>query len=217
MRAQAERRRKEYTVYKTACSAWREIFYETINPENVLIPRPYRLEMTYADSRNLGLDCPPPAGGIALHPLIALSILHESGGRLPSTAWDWSKKLQKIKKLELRLSNTTVRQWHDTKRLAYLRAPDDHFPPVPYYFDLRDWSALGRMPNLKKLVIAGICVEDFSFLSQCQNLQTLSLYNTNFTDCRLLLKLPHLQSVDLRLCQLTHQEVLKERPLKFEW
>lgn len=217
MRDQAQRRRKEYAIYKTACSAWREVFYETINPENVLIPRPYRLEMTYADSRNLGMDCPPPAAGIALHPLIALAILHESGGRLPSTAWDWTKKLQKIKKLELRLSNATVRQWNDPQRLAYLRAPDDHFPPAPYYFDLRDWSALGRMPCLKKLVIAGICVEDFSFLSQCQNLQTLSLYNTNFTDCRLLLKLPHLQSVDLRLCQLTYQEVLKERPLKFEW
>ena len=37
----------------------------------------------------------------------------------------------------------------------------------------------------------------------------LSLYNTNFTDCRMLLKLPKLEEVDLRFCPLEHEEVLQ--------
>lgn len=151
----------------------------------------------------------PPADGILLHPLIALAIRQESGGRLPSTACDWERKLKQVKKLQLVLSEKTVQSWNDEKRRACLRAPDEHFPPKPYYYDLRGWLAIGRMQNLRELRICEICVEDFSFLTQCKNLRTLSLYNTNFTDCRLLQELPNLKYVDLRSCRLIHKEALK--------
>lgn len=157
-----------------------------------------------------------PADGILLHPLIALAIRQESDGRLPSTAWDWGWKLKQMKKLQLILSEKTVQSWDDKRRYAYLRAPEEHFPPEPYYYDLRGWSAIGRMENLRELRICEICVEDFSFLTECKYLKTLSLYNTNFTDCRLLLKLPKLKYVDLRFCRLIHKEVLKKLHVECE-
>lgn len=46
------------------------------------------------------------------------------------------------------------------------------------------------------------------FLTQCQSPERLSLYNTNFSDCRLLLQMPKLKSVDLRLCKLEYIDVL---------
>ncbi len=208
--ARSLRRDKERQVYKAANTVLRELFYESINPEDVRFPRPYRLEMPGTALADLGMYRTPPADGILLHPLIALAILQESGGRLPSTAWDWGKKLKQVKKLHLLLSEKTVQSWDDERRYAYLRGPEEHFPPEPYYYGLQGWSAIGRMENLRELRICEICVEDFSFLAKCKNLQTLSLYNTNFTDCRLLLKLPKLKYVDLRSCRLTHKEVLKK-------
>ena len=159
---------------------------------------------------DLGMYRTPPTDGILIHPLIALAIRQGSGGRLPSTAWDWGRKLKQVKELQLVLSEKTVQSWEDEARCAYLRAPDEHFPPEPYYYDLRGWAVIGGMENLRELRISEICVEDFSFLAQCKNLRTLSLYNTNFTDCRLLKGLPKLRYVDLRYCRLIHKEVLKK-------
>lgn len=204
------RRNEECKVYKAAGTVLKDLFYESINPEDIRFPRPYRLEMPGNALADLGMYRTPPTDGILLHPLIALAIRQESGGRLPSTAWDWGRKLKQMKKLQLVLSEKTVQSWDDERRYAYLRAPEEHFPPEPYYYDLRGWSAIGRMENLRELRICEICVEDFSFLTGCKNLQTLSLYNTNFTDCRLLLKLPKLKYVDLRSCRLIHKEVLKK-------
>ena len=204
------RRDAERKVYKAADTVLKDLFYESINPEDIRFPRPYRLEMPGNAMADLGMYRTPPADGILLHPLIALAIRQESGGRLPSTAWDWGRKLKQMKKLQLVLSEKTVQSWDDERRYAYLRAPEEHFPPEPYYYDLRGWSAIGRMENLRELRICEICVEDFSFLTECKNLRTLSLYNTNFTDCRLLLKLPKLKYVDLRFCRLIHKEVLKK-------
>ena len=204
------RRDKERQVYQAADTVLRELFYESINPEDIRFPRPYRLEMPGNVLADLGMYRAPPTDGILLHPLIALAIRQESGGRLPSTAWDWGKKLKQVKKLHLLLSKKTVQSWDNERRLAYLRGPEEHFPPEPYYYDLQGWSVIGRMENLRELRICEICVEDFSFLTECKNLRTLSLYNTNFTDCRLLLKLPKLKHVDLRSCRLTHKEVLKK-------
>lgn len=204
------RRNEECKVYKAAGTVLKDLFYESINPENTRFPRPYRLEMPGNALADLGMYRTPPTDGILLHPLIALAIRQESGGRLPSTAWDWGRKLKQMKKLQLVLSEKTVQSWDDERRYAYLRAPEEHFPPEPYYYDLRGWSAIGRMENLRELRICEICVEDFSFLTECKNLRTLSLYNTNFTDCRLLLKLPKLKYVDLRSCRLIHKEVLKK-------
>lgn len=204
------RRNEECKVYKAAGTVLKDLFYESINPEDIRFPRPYRLEMPGNALADLGMYRTPPADGILLHPLIALAIRQESGGRLPSTAWDWGRKLKQMKKLQLVLSEKTVQSWDDERRYAYLRAPEEHFPPEPYYYDLWGWSAIGRMENLRELRICEICVEDFSFLTECKNLRTLSLYNTNFTDCRLLLKLPKLKYVDLRFCSLIHKEVLKK-------
>ncbi len=204
------RRHDECTVYKAAGTVLKNLFYESINPEDARFPRPYRLEMPGNAMADLGMYRTPPADGILLHPLIALAIRQESGGRLPSTAWDWGRKLKQMKKLQLVLSEKTVQSWDDERRYAYLRAPEEHFPPEPYYYHLQGWSAIGCMENLRELRICEICVEDFSFLTECKNLRSLSLYNTNFTDCRLLLKLPKLKYVDLRSCRLTHKEVLKK-------
>ena len=102
----------------------------------------------------------------------------------PSTPYDWKRELERTKRLRLVLEEKTVLRWHDEERWAVLRPPGDHYPRSPIYFALGDWSAIGRMPSLRSLTISGICVEDFSFLSRCKNLQTLSLYNTNFSDCR---------------------------------
>lgn len=204
------RRSEERKVYEAASVALKDIFYETINPENENIPRPYRLKMTGQALSDLGMYQSPPLDGIPLHPLIVLTIQQEMNGRLPSTAWDWEQRLKRIKKLFLFLNDKTVHSWDNERCHVCIRAPGEHCPPPPYYFDLSDWSAIGRMESLRHLKISEICVEDFSFLTQCKKLRTLSLYNTNFSDCRLLLELPDLRSVDLRLCHLTHQEVLNE-------
>ena len=204
------RRDEECKVYKAVGAVLTDLFYEDINPEDTRFPRPYRLELSGNALADLGMYRTPPTEGILLHPMIALAIRQESGGRLPSTAWDWDRKLKQIKKLQLVLSEKTVQSWDNEKRLACLRAPDEHFPPEPYYYDLRGWAVIGGMENLRELRISEICVEDFSFLAQCKNLRTLSLYNTNFTDCRLLKGLPKLKYVDLRSCRLIHKEVLKK-------
>lgn len=210
------RREWERRAYEASITALKDIFYETINPRDLSIPRPYRLELSGHALSDLGMYQAPPADGLPLHPLIALAMRQEMNGRLPSTAWDWGQKLKKIKRLSLILSEKTVSRWDDERRQVYLRAPDEHMPPAPYYFDLRDWSVIGRMGKLQELRISSICVEDFSFLAQCKELRTLSLYNTNFTDCRLLSELPKLKKVDLRLCRLEHKEVLEQLHLECE-
>lgn len=200
-------RQQEHEIYNLVCSAWQDAFHEAINPAVAGSPRPYRLEMHYCDIQDLRMNRLPPPDGIPIHPLVALAMLGERG-RLPSTAYDWKRELERIKRLRLCLNQNTVRAWDEKERRAVLRCPEIHCPPPPYYYDLHNWSAVGRMPNLRSLIIAELCVDDFSFLTQCKNIQTLSLYNTNFTDCRLLLEMPKLKTVDLRLCRLTHKEAL---------
>ena len=202
------RRCREREVWQAAEGILKKFFYEDVNPVCRGIPRPWRLELYGWALADLQVREQKTAGGIALHPMISLALLQQEG-RLPSTAWDWERKLAKIKKLILFLTDANVRNWNDQDRTAWLQEPEEHAPPAPYYYDLRDWSAVGRMKNLRELRIGGICVEDFSFLTQCRELRTLSLYNTNFTDCRLLRELPKLQSVDLRQCRLTHTEALE--------
>lgn len=198
---------REQKVWRTADSILKELFYEDINPVHKGIPRPWRLKLDGNARSDMDMHR-KPLEGIPLHPLIALWILQKEG-RLPSTAWDWNRKLEKLKRLELFLRDTVVKNWSDSDRVAWLRSPEEHAPPAPYYYDLQDWSAIGRMPCLRELRMAEMCVEDFSFLTQCKELRILSLVNTNFTDCRLLLELPNLKSVDLRLCHLTHTEMLE--------
>ena len=207
-REQFHRRCQEEKVWRAADSILKELFYEGINPIHRGIPRPWRLELDGNARADMDMHRKPPEG-IPLHPLIALWILQKEG-RMPSTAWDWNRKLEKLKKLELFLRDAVVKNWSDSDRIAWLRVPEEHAPPAPYYYDLQDWSAIGRMPHLHELRMAEMCVEDFSFLTQCKELRRLSLCNTNFTDCRLLLGLPKLKSVDLQKCHLTHTEVLED-------
>lgn len=213
-RAHADHRIKANKVYHNACQKWKELWYEEINPAVLKIPRPYRLNMHHCDRTNLFLDQKPPENGIAVHPLIALAI-REQFHSLPSTAYDWEKIFGKIKRLKLELTHTTVRSWNNEERTVEMIAADDYPPPKPFYYRLEDWSAISRMKNLKTLLISEICVEDFSFLKECRSVTQLSLYNTNFTDCRLLLQMPKLKQVDLRLCRLEHLEVLEDAPFSY--
>ena len=194
--------------------------------------RPCRLALLPYQIKDLGMDRPRPAGGIPLHPLIAL-LIEEQFGRTPSTAYDWGKDIARMKNLKVQLHYKTVREYQgDT---AYLRPPEAIPPPPPYYFDLSSWSAIGRMtalqslcieqidvedpglwpllaglPHLRNLRLRDVQVGDFSFLPACRALRSVSFYHTDFSDCRLLLNLPKLQEADLRFCPLEHREALEE-------
>lgn len=170
---------------------------------------PYHLALKPHQERDLGMDRPHRPDGIALHPLIAFAI-KEAFNRLPSTAYDWSKDLSRIKTLKLE-----PRGKESDSNLLYIYPPDEHFPPEPYYYDLHDWSAIGRMTNLKTLTIENIYIDDFTFLTKCKNVRRLSLYGTNFSDCRLLQEMPNLQEADLHLCPLEHEEILSSLPIKY--
>ena len=202
--------RQEEDVWERACNKWKDLWYEEINPKVPSLPRPYRLTIRFHDRMELHMDQTPPANGIPVHPIVATAIRHQFQ-RLPSVAFFWKQTLGKIKALTLTPSEKLVRLDNKT-RTAEICAPGDYPPPKPYYYTMENWSVIGRMKKLKKLTISQICVEDFSFLPQCQSLEHLSLYNTNFSDCRLLLQIPQLKSVDLRLCRLEHTEALKSAP-----
>ena len=204
-----------------AVSVLTELEHEFLNPKWPGIPRPYWLHLDFWQKADLGVDRDPPPDGIALHPFIALGI-EEAFHHIPSTAYDWNQDLEKIKTLKLIPSEKNIRAWNVTilksdmrkskeegSRKVIIESPCEEFPPDPFYFDLHDWSAISRMPNLTTLMIEQIYVDDFSFLVNCKKVKKLSLRNTNFTDCRLLLELPNLKSVDLRLCHLTHTEMLE--------
>lgn len=204
------RRCQEADVIRCVKNLVRDLYYEEINPAAICVPRPWRLEMSPYTLADLEMDRPLPPDAVPIHPLIAHALLREEG-RLPSTAWDWDRKLKKLKRLEIRLTDETVWIRNDQQRVIHLHAPTDHPLPPPYYYALGDWSAVGRMQSLRELSIAEICVEDFGFLATCKSLRTLDLHNTNFTDCRLLASLPKLQYANLRDCPLTHTEALEAR------
>lgn len=197
---------------------------------------PYRLALLAHQIKDLGMERPKPENGIALHPFIAL-LVQEAFNHEPATAYDWGKDLGRMKSLKLELRYGTRRAIEGD--LAYIYPPGEHFPPPPYYFDLGDWSIIGKMtalktvfierilvedpafwsllgtlPNLKNLTISATKAGDFSFLRGCRQLTRLSLYNTDFSDCRLLLDLPNLQEADLRFCPLEHTEVLAQLKCK---
>lgn len=186
----------------------KEFFYNEINPIIPNVPRPYRIEMYNLDMQEFDVDRPSKKGGAPIHVLVAWSICTQFG-RCPSKAKDWEKTFEKVKKLTIELNEKTVINWNRTRRKVVLCPPDKYLPRKHYYYSLQDWSILGEMENLKNLSIRGICVEDFSFLPKCTSVKHLSLENTNFSDCRLLLQMPNLKSVNLRMCPLKNKEVLE--------
>ena len=209
-----EELRKSYDlVYRNARAMAEHVRDEFINPKIPGIARPKRIFLQIGDEFDLKVNEEHEAGGIAVHPFIAL-IIQESSGGVPATPQEWEKTLLEIKTLILKIRNRHLRVDGST-HWTYIVPPDRHIPlKKPYYYALNDWSLIGRMQNLKRLIIEQICIEDFSFLEECKNVETLSLYNTNFSDCRILLKLPKLKKVDLRLCRLEHEEVLEKMEIE---
>lgn len=197
---------------------------------------PFRPALESWQKRDLGMDRPKPENGLPLHPLVSL-VMFQASGRLPSTAYDWQKAAAKIKHLKLELNNRSALRYDGD--LVYIRPLDEHFPPAPCYYDLSDWSMIGKMENLQSLYIDSILVDDpnlwplltklpklqnlriqntqvgdFSFLPHCKELKSVSFYNTDFSDCRLLLELPKLQEADIRFCPLIHWGVLNSASIK---
>ncbi len=164
--------------------------------------QPYHLRLTTSQEKDLGMKRPRKPGGIAVHPIVAFA-MKEYFNRLPLTAYDWGKDLGRMKTLKLEPRGR--KEGTDT---VYICPPSEYFPPEPYYYDLYDWSIIGKMTGLRTLVIEHIYVDDFSFLRYCRNVRRLSLYGTNFSDCRLLLEMPNLKEADLHLCPLEHEEIL---------
>jgi len=164
---------------------------------------PRRVALLPYQMQDLGMKRPKPQNGIPLNPLVAL-MLQKTFNHEPSTAYDWNRDISRIKSLTL-----DIRYSMENDKFVFIQPPSEHFPPAPYYYDLYDWSVIGRMTKLQSLVIQNIYIDDFSFLSACKNLKRISLYNTNFSDCRLLLELPNLKEADLRFCPLEHIEVLQ--------
>ena len=203
-----ELRRSYDLVYRNARAMAEHVRDEFINPPMMGIMRPRRIFLQIDDEFNLKVNEKHEAGGIAVHPFIALVIQERFGG-VPATPQEWDQTLLEIKTLILKIKNRHLRVDGST-HWTYIVPPDKNIPlKKPYYYALNDWSLIGRMCNLKRLVIEQLCIEDFSFLEECKNVETLSLCNTNFSDCRLLLKLPKLKKVDLSLCRLEHEDALE--------
>ncbi len=203
-----ELRRSYDLVFRNARAMAEHVRDEFINPQLLGIMRPRRIFLQIDDEINLKVNEKHETGGIAVHPFIAL-VIQECFGGLPATPQEWDQTLLEIKTLILEIKN-----WHlcvdDSTHWTYIVPPDKNIPlKKPYYYALGDWSLIGRMQNLERLVIEHLCIEDFSFLAECKNVETLSLCNTNFSDCRLLLKLPKLKKVDLSLCRLEHEDALE--------
>lgn len=207
--AKSADRHMAYMVYHSADIILEQVREEFINPKISNIPRPHRLLLQVGDRQKLMTKSSHTADEIAIHPLIPL-VLQETFGYLPSTSYDWEELFLKIKTLNLKPEKRYIRSGGSTHWI-YIVPPEPYSTlPNPYYYDIHDWSIIGRMRHLQILRIERICVDDFSFLTQCKALETLSLYNTNFSDCRLLCKMPNLKKIDLRQCQLTNTEILKD-------
>jgi len=171
---------------------------------------PRRVTLLPFQMQDLGMRRPKPQDGIPLHPMVAWRI-QKCFNREPSTAYDWGKDIARIKTLTI---DTYGTRRAEDENYVYINTPSEHFPPVPYYYDLQNWSVIGRMTNLQALTISEIFIDNFSFLGNCKNLKRLYLHNTNFSDCRLLLELPNLKEVNLCFCPLEYTEVLQELSAK---
>ncbi|MDE5597470.1 MAG: hypothetical protein K2J04_06520, partial [Lachnospiraceae bacterium] len=147
------------------------------------------------------------------HPLIA-KLIQESFNRWPATAYDWNKDIARIKTLMIE-PRRDIMQVQNESFFSILPSKEYSRLPAPYYFDIHNWSVIGKMTKLQTLVIHDIYIDDFSFLKTCKNLKRLDLYNTNFSDCRLLSELTNLKEADLRFCPLEYVETLQNLPAKF--
>ena len=152
-----------------------------------------------------------PQGGIPLQPWIAWMI-QRNFNHIPTTAYDWDRDIARIKSLNIEPRFSTIIS--EDEEYIYFREPGSLPLPAPYYYDLHDWSVIGRMTKLQSLDIKGVYIDDFSFLRNCKNLKRLKLYKTNFTDCELLSNLPNLKEVHLIFCPLGNIDLLQKFPFR---
>ncbi len=169
---------------------------------------PYHIEMSPSQKR-CGFDQPPKEKGFAIHFLVALALEKYYRNNL-LVEYDWLRAISRVKRLELGLNMNYIEMIEDN--IAYIKTPVNL--PENFYWNVHDWSIIGKMSNLLMLGIERIYIEDFSFLEECKNIRVLNLSQTNFCDCRIFLKMPNLKEVWLYNCPLEHVQVLEKLNLK---
>lgn len=186
------------------------------NEEQVFPPKyskaPYHIEISPSQKR-CGFDQPPKENGFAIHFLVALALGQYYRNNL-LVEYDWLRAISRVKRLELGLNWYIDRSYVEVMEdnIAYIKTPVNL--PENFYWNVHDWSIIGKMTNLSMLGIECIYIEDFSFLKECKNIRALNLSQTNFSDCRIFLKMPNLKEVWLYNCALEHVEVLEKLNLK---
>lgn len=180
--------------------------------EQKILPKynkaPYHIEISPSQKR-CGFDQPPEEKGFAIHFLVALA-LEQFYHKNLLVEYDWLRAISRIKRLELGLNTKYVDMIEDN--IVYIKTPVNL--PQNFYWNVHDWSVIGKMSNLSMLGIEQLYIEDFSFLEECKNIRVLNVSQTNFSDCRILKKMPNLKEVWLYHCSLEHEEVLKKLNLK---
>ncbi len=169
---------------------------------------PYHIEIS-PSQQHCGFDQPPKEKGFAIHFLVALALEQHYHNNL-LVEYDWLRAISRVKRLELGLNRNYIEVIEDN--IAYIKTPVNL--PENFYWNVHDWSIIGKMSNLSMLGIEHIYIDDFSFLEKCKNIRGLNLSQTNFSDCRILKKMPNLKEVWLYHCPLEHVEVLEKLNLK---
>ncbi len=125
--------------------------------------------------------------------LILLSCVVQSLGRMPETLYD----LQKVKNLYL-----------GGKPIRLIDPYNDSIPDRLEIVE-GDFSAIGKMSRLKKLLISAMPIEDFSFLRTCISLEELEISGCGVIDCAILAEVTSIKRLSLHYCAgLEHMEKL---------
>lgn len=120
-------------------------------------------------------------------------------GRVPENLYDF----QKIKNLPC------------GGRPVYQKLIDPAHDPVPERLEIvrGDFSIIGKMTRLKKLLLSAMPVRDFSFLADCAALESLEISACGVIDCAFLKDLKNLKSLKLLHCSgLEHAEDILKLP-----
>lgn len=133
---------------------------------------------------------------ITIDPIL-LTYVAQALGRVPESFYDF----QKIKYLAC------------GGRPVYQKLIDPLHDPLPERLEIAkgDFSVIGKMSRLKKLVISAMQVNDFSFLTTCTALESLEISACGVIDCAFLKNLVNLKSLSLLCCpKLLHiEDILK--------
>lgn len=118
---------------------------------------PYHIEMSPSQKR-CGFDQPPKEKGFAIHFLVALALEKYYRNNL-LVEYDWLRAISRVKRLELGLNMNYVEMIEDN--IAYIKTPVNL--PENFYWNVHDWSIIGKMSNLLMLGIERIYIEDSTF------------------------------------------------------